>query len=233
MSSRLCIKNLPPSLSDGAFRKHFAQKGRVTDAKIVRRKDGTSRRFGFIGYEGVTQAEAAAKFFHRTYLGTCKIAVEAAVAYGSTDMARPWSRHSKGSSAYSRLHPEETAKAREEALLSQKKAEADSHDGGSAAAGTKGGETGKKGKLDDFLQLMTRPEKKARRYPPRQKVTAKHPAKTSAKTATARLRTRTITKRCLRHAALHSREDRQTPVTIVVVAVTVTAIATVIATRTR
>ena len=125
MSSRLCIKNLPPSLSDGAFREHFAQKGRVTDAKIVRRKDGTSRRFGFIGYETVAQAEAASKFFHRTYLGTCKIVVEAAIAYGSTDIARPWSRHSKGSSAYNRLHPEEAAKARKEALLSRKRSEAD------------------------------------------------------------------------------------------------------------
>ena len=50
MSSRLMIKNLPAKLSDAALKKHFSQKGRVTDAKVIKRSDGTSRRFGFIGY---------------------------------------------------------------------------------------------------------------------------------------------------------------------------------------
>ena len=47
MSSRLMIKNLPAKLSDAALKKHFSQKGRVTDAKVIKRSDGTSRRFGF------------------------------------------------------------------------------------------------------------------------------------------------------------------------------------------
>ena len=57
--SRLMIKNLPAKLNDAALRKHFGQKGKVTDAKVVKKPDGTSRRFGFIGYSSADEAAAA------------------------------------------------------------------------------------------------------------------------------------------------------------------------------
>jgi RNA recognition motif-containing protein len=36
ISSRLCVKNLPPYVDELRLREHFAAKGEVTDAKIVR-----------------------------------------------------------------------------------------------------------------------------------------------------------------------------------------------------
>ena len=37
-TSRLCVKGLPKQINDQQLRQHFAQKGEVTDAKIVRAK---------------------------------------------------------------------------------------------------------------------------------------------------------------------------------------------------
>ena len=155
MSSRLMIKNLPAKLSDAALKKHFSQKGRVTDAKVIKRSDGTSRRFGFIGYSSSEEAAAALKFFHRTYLFTSRITVELAVAYGSEDLNRPWSKHSKGSSAYNRKHPEEAAalkksKKEEQANTTEKAAAAAASN--TTGAGANGGV--KSSKLDNFMNLM-------------------------------------------------------------------------------
>ena len=49
--TRLFIKNLPKHLTDERFRQHFESKGLVTDAKILRTKDGESRKIGFIGFK--------------------------------------------------------------------------------------------------------------------------------------------------------------------------------------
>ena len=38
MTSRLCIKGLPKHVNDQQLRQHFAQKGEVTDAKVVKAK---------------------------------------------------------------------------------------------------------------------------------------------------------------------------------------------------
>lgn len=37
-TSRLCVKGLPKHINDEHLRQHFAQKGEVTDAKVVRAK---------------------------------------------------------------------------------------------------------------------------------------------------------------------------------------------------
>ena len=144
-SSRIIVKNLPTKLSDSAFQKHFAQKGKVTDAKIVRRPDGTSRKFGFIGYTTENEATAAISFFHRTYLFTSRIIVERAIAYGSSDLNRPWSRHSKGSSAYQRNHPEE---AQEKTVSSQPETQDDTKHRKQPEG------TEKSAKLSSFMQVM-------------------------------------------------------------------------------
>ena len=57
--SRLIVKGLPTYLTDARLREHFAQKGTVTDVKLMRRPDGTSRRFGFVGFRTEAEAEAA------------------------------------------------------------------------------------------------------------------------------------------------------------------------------
>ena len=38
MTSRVCVKGLPKNYTDERLREHFAVKGEVTDAKVVRSK---------------------------------------------------------------------------------------------------------------------------------------------------------------------------------------------------
>jgi multiple RNA-binding domain-containing protein 1 len=79
--TRLYIQNLPAYLETNRLREHFASKGEVTDAIVVKTKDGSkSRRFGFIGYKTHEQAKIAKEFFHQSFLDTCKINVQYAVA---------------------------------------------------------------------------------------------------------------------------------------------------------
>lgn len=73
-SSRLFVKNLPPSIKETDFRKHFALGGRqVTDIKLI-----PNRRIGFVGYQTAEEAVQAAKYFNRSYIRMSKIAVELA-----------------------------------------------------------------------------------------------------------------------------------------------------------
>jgi multiple RNA-binding domain-containing protein 1 len=98
LSTRLIVKNLPKHADDKRLREHFAKQGRVTDAKVVRTKDGKSRLFGFVGYASHAEAAQALKFFDRSFLDTGKLSVELAHRKGDANIARPWSRHSAGSS---------------------------------------------------------------------------------------------------------------------------------------
>ncbi|GAA5809532.1 hypothetical protein MFLAVUS_002942 [Mucor flavus] len=101
--SRLIVKNLPKELSEEKFREHFAKKGEVTDAKLMKTAWGTSRKFGFIGYKTEEAADAAIQYFNNTYINTSRIAVEKAIAYGSENLPRAWSKYSEGSSANDRF----------------------------------------------------------------------------------------------------------------------------------
>ncbi|KAI8368920.1 hypothetical protein BD560DRAFT_129014, partial [Blakeslea trispora] len=101
--SRLIVKNLPKELSEEKFREHFAKKGEVTDAKLMKTQWGTSRRFGFIGYKNEATAEAAIQYYNNTFINTSRISVEKAIAYGSERLPRAWSKYSEGSSAHDRM----------------------------------------------------------------------------------------------------------------------------------
>ncbi|CAG8726809.1 3742_t:CDS:2, partial [Acaulospora morrowiae] len=92
--SRLIIKNLPKNLTETKFREHFATKGRVTDAKIMKTPEGTSRCFGFVGYSTEQEANNALKYFHNTFIFTSRIAVERAKPVNDSSLPRPWSAHS-------------------------------------------------------------------------------------------------------------------------------------------
>lgn len=73
-SSRLFVKNLPPSITEADFRKHFATGGRdVTDIKLI-----PKRRIGYVGYKTPEDAAKAVKFFNRSYIRLSKISVEIA-----------------------------------------------------------------------------------------------------------------------------------------------------------
>ncbi|CAI5717880.1 unnamed protein product [Peronospora destructor] len=106
-STRLYVQNLPAYVNSARLREHFAEKGEVTDACVIRTKDGSkSRRFGFVGFKSDKQADQAQKFFHQSFFDMCKINVRVALSRESDEMDRPWSKHSTGSGAsYQKLHP--------------------------------------------------------------------------------------------------------------------------------
>jgi multiple RNA-binding domain-containing protein 1 len=77
--SRLIVKNLPSYVTPEQLRKHFQQKGApsctLTDVKVAFKRDGSSRRFGFVGFKTDTEAEAARNWFDRTFIDSSKISV--------------------------------------------------------------------------------------------------------------------------------------------------------------
>ncbi|KAL1537533.1 multiple RNA-binding domain-containing protein 1-like [Salvia divinorum] len=92
--SRICVKNLPKYAAEDHLREFFSQKGEVTDAKLMRTKDGKSRQFGFVGYRTESEAEEAIKYFNKSFMHTARITCEIARKVGDPEAPRPWSRHS-------------------------------------------------------------------------------------------------------------------------------------------
>ncbi|RPD76903.1 RNA-binding domain-containing protein [Lentinus tigrinus ALCF2SS1-7] len=89
--SRLIVKNLPAYLTQERLRKHFESSdgpgGTLTDVKLVLKPDGTSRRFGFIGYKSSQEAERAKKWFNRSFVDSSRITVD--VIDGAKDAPAP------------------------------------------------------------------------------------------------------------------------------------------------
>ncbi|KAL4291182.1 hypothetical protein GQ457_14G008020 [Hibiscus cannabinus] len=92
--SRICVKNLPKHVAEERLRDFFSQKGEVTDAKLMRTRDGKSRQFAFIGYRTEQEAEEAIKYFNKSYLDTSRIICEIARKVGDPNTPHPWSRYS-------------------------------------------------------------------------------------------------------------------------------------------
>ena len=110
-SSRICVKGLPKHCDERRLRQHLLNHSDgdlgLTDVKVMRTADGRPRQFGFVGFRTAEAAERARVLFNRSFIDTSRIAIEHARAFGDAELQRPWSRHSKGSSAYVRAHPEE------------------------------------------------------------------------------------------------------------------------------
>ncbi|KAK0445041.1 uncharacterized protein EV420DRAFT_1648558 [Desarmillaria tabescens] len=89
--SRLIVKNLPPYITPERLRKHFEQKGcpqgTLTDLKVAHKQDGTSRRFGFVGYKTEEEASAAKEWFDKTFIDSARIFVN--VIEGAKDAPAP------------------------------------------------------------------------------------------------------------------------------------------------
>ncbi|KDP32677.1 hypothetical protein JCGZ_13675 [Jatropha curcas] len=142
--SRICVKNLPKHVAEDRLREVFSRKGEITDAKLMRTKDGKSRQFAFIGFRTEREAEEAIKYFNKSYLDTCRITCEIAHQVGDPTIPRPWSRHSQKKEQKEIEHGNKAAGARNSSL--------------------KGGQderkTNKKGRdnddplLQEFLQVM-------------------------------------------------------------------------------
>ncbi|KAK6916954.1 RNA recognition motif domain, partial [Dillenia turbinata] len=142
--SRICVKNLPKHVGEDRLREVFSQKGEITDAKLMRTKEGKSRQFAFIGFRTEEEAQEALKYFNNSYLDTCRITCEVARKIGDPDAPRPWSRYAS------------------------KKVETATEEGKKSASGKSSNVKGSKGEkkitkkcdedhdpeLEEFLQLM-------------------------------------------------------------------------------
>ncbi|KAG6916876.1 hypothetical protein DXG01_004785 [Tephrocybe rancida] len=89
--SRLIVKNLPAYATPARLREHFEQKGgpggTLTDFKVALKQDGTSRRFGFIGYKTEKEALVAKEWFDRTFIDSTRISVN--IIEGAKDAPAP------------------------------------------------------------------------------------------------------------------------------------------------
>ncbi|KAI0053501.1 RNA-binding domain-containing protein [Auriscalpium vulgare] len=89
--SRLIIKNLPAYITPVRLKDHFNQKdgpgGTITDLKVALKQDGTSRRFGFVGYKTEAEAVKAKEWYDKTYIDSTRVRVE--VIDGAKDAPTP------------------------------------------------------------------------------------------------------------------------------------------------
>ncbi len=88
--SRIIVKDLPKYVTEDRLREHFGKKGGITDIKLMRRRDGESRRFAFIGYKSDDFALDAVKYFDKTFIDTTRIAVESAKSFADVSVPRSW-----------------------------------------------------------------------------------------------------------------------------------------------
>lgn len=66
-------------------------------------RDGKSRLFGFIGFSSAAEAQAAVKYFNRSFLDASRLEVEFAFRYGTNEKPRAWSKYTEGTTAHRRM----------------------------------------------------------------------------------------------------------------------------------
>ncbi|RXW17359.1 hypothetical protein EST38_g8495 [Candolleomyces aberdarensis] len=102
MSTRLIVKNLPDYVTPDRLRQHFQQKGSpactLTDAKVSLKRDGTSRRFGFVGFKTSQEAQKAREWFDKTFIDSTRISVGVVEEKGHEPSPRPNKRPRLGPS---------------------------------------------------------------------------------------------------------------------------------------
>lgn len=74
--SRLIVKGLPKYYTEEKLREFFSKQGDVTDVKLMKKRNGESRKFAFIGYKSADAAERAVKYFNKSFIDTARIEVE-------------------------------------------------------------------------------------------------------------------------------------------------------------
>lgn len=119
-SSRLFVKNLPPTINETDFRRHFSTGGReVTDIKLI-----PKRRIGYVGYKTPEEAAKAVKFLNKSYIRMSKISVE--LARPISDPSLPSSR--KARHVANRLPTPEPEPKTAKGQMGERTSEADVHD---------------------------------------------------------------------------------------------------------
>ncbi|KFY15582.1 hypothetical protein V492_01875 [Pseudogymnoascus sp. VKM F-4246] len=136
-SSRIFIKGLPPTISEDEFRKHFSSKQAITDAKLI-----PHRRIGYVGYKTPEEAQAAVKYFNKSFIRMSKIGVEMARAISDATLP-PSRKMQRETERQAQQERQERAAAKAAAIadiptLKRKRAEVDAADP----------------KLQEFLEVM-------------------------------------------------------------------------------
>jgi len=91
-ATRVCIRNLPPSVTDVELRRHLQQTTckddmsmELTDCRILRDKvTGKSKGIAFVGVTTAEQASHLIDQLHKTYFRTARLHVERALKEGTT-----------------------------------------------------------------------------------------------------------------------------------------------------
>ena len=96
--SRIIVKNIPKEVNELELKNHFSKKGVITDVKILRKENGESKRFAFIGFKTSEQTKDSIKYFNNTYMKTCRLLVEEAKVQGDPSLAK-YASFSKGKGA--------------------------------------------------------------------------------------------------------------------------------------
>lgn len=109
--SRIIVKGLPKYADEDKIRSFFNRKGEVTDVKLMKKRNGESRRFAFVGFKSIQHAEQAVGFFNKAFMDTSRLEVEQAKTF--SDPSVPLSFKEK-----KRLDTERL-REREERLLQQ------------------------------------------------------------------------------------------------------------------
>lgn len=80
--SRLIVKGLPKYYDEPKLSAHFSLGGAtVTDVKLMKKRNGESRLFAFIGYKSDDDALRAVKFFDKSFIDTARIDVQLAKTF--------------------------------------------------------------------------------------------------------------------------------------------------------
>lgn len=72
--TRVFVNGLPRNLTSQELSKHFSTHHGVTDAHVM-----PKRRMGFVGFETQEAAEAAVKYFNRSFIRMSRISVDMAL----------------------------------------------------------------------------------------------------------------------------------------------------------
>ncbi|KAL7541608.1 hypothetical protein ACHAXR_013349 [Thalassiosira sp. AJA248-18] len=166
-TTRACIKHLPPSFDETKLKTHLQQSGpqptlQITDCKILKTKDGRSRKIAFVGFQTAEQAERAVSYFDRSFAGTARLSVSlafskkkgppaASTSADGTAEFRPWSKHSVGSSRYAKLHQQQQQEEEQESTLGKKNGKLD---GEAVSSNTNAESEEINRKRDEFLSAM-------------------------------------------------------------------------------
>ncbi|KAL2244495.1 UNVERIFIED_CONTAM: putative RNA-binding protein 19 [Sesamum indicum] len=133
-------------VAEDRLRDFFSQKGEVTDAKLMRTKDGKSRQFGFVGFRTDHEAQEAINYFNKSFMDTCRITCEIARKVGDPNMPRPWSQHS--------LKKKENSSEEEKRVTSSKDSKTVVLEGKSKKSKNKKDDENDDPQLQEFLQVM-------------------------------------------------------------------------------